>query len=397
MTRAPRLALLAILAAALLALATPKVARALERNFAGSAQVDYHLVPTVPGANARSVAFDGFTVEAAMKLTVDFSEKLSAQVKVCYGCHGIEDDMAYLDYRVAPELTFRFGRFSPSFGNFNLRHDPANHRLADKPLPYDMGRMLRLRAWNMGVLPSPFPDNGLEINGKLSFGDDVSVDYAAYAVAGFKGDTSGVDLDFIRSRDPAQYYVDNNGRPTVGGRLAFNARLGELTDATLGASIMRGTFDPSNQLTYTIAGADLVFRFDRTNLRFEYLVRRQEFDVSDPTRFKYEVPAGGDFFMKHGAYAELEQPLSDAIDVVGRVDGMYRVGNVLAQAPANPVPPDGLLDKHSSVVRYTVGASVSVERGLRLKASTELWQFSDEDARGSTRALGLHVGAVGTF
>ena len=38
-----------------------------------------------------------------------------------------------------------FGRFTPSFGDFPVRHDPANHRTNDKPLPYDMGRMLHIR------------------------------------------------------------------------------------------------------------------------------------------------------------------------------------------------------------------------------------------------------------
>jgi len=79
--------------------------------------------------------------------------------------------MAYFDYRVADELAFRVGRFSPSFGAFNIRHDPANHATSDKPLPYDMGRMLRMNEWNLGVLPSPFPDNGVEIDGTHWFGE----------------------------------------------------------------------------------------------------------------------------------------------------------------------------------------------------------------------------------
>ncbi|HEX8789807.1 MAG TPA: hypothetical protein VF765_02565, partial [Polyangiaceae bacterium] len=149
----------------MLVLATPADALGLDANYAGSAQLDYFVVPTEKNLDARAIGFDGFTLEAALKLTADLSDHLSANVKVCYGCHGFEADMAYFDVRVIDELSFRVGRFSPSFGSFNIRHDPANHRLSDKPLPYDMGRMLRLRTWNLGVLPSPFPDNGLEIDG----------------------------------------------------------------------------------------------------------------------------------------------------------------------------------------------------------------------------------------
>src|SRR5262245_23595564 len=140
------------LAAAMLAAAT---AAATERNFAGSAQLDYLLVPNATSADRGRNVFDGFPTEVALKLAADVSDHLSANVKVCYGCHGFELPMAYFDFRVADELVVRAGRFSPSFGAFNIRYDPANHSTSDKPLPYDMGRMLRLSEWNLGVLPSP--------------------------------------------------------------------------------------------------------------------------------------------------------------------------------------------------------------------------------------------------
>jgi hypothetical protein len=381
--------LLAVLFAALAALLWPARASAIDRTFAGSAQLDYLFVPTEKGANAHGIGFDGFTTEASLKLGVDISDSLSANVKICYGCHGFEADMAYFDYRVADELNFRFGRFSPSFGAFNLRHDPANHGLSDKPLPYDMGRMLRRITWNNGVLPSPFPDNGLEIDGTHWFGERAQLDYAAYAVTGFKAQRDAFDLDFVQSRSPSLYYTDNNGRPTVGGRAALTIKMGERTDMTLGASGMYGAFDPDNHLTYTIVGADLSLRLGQTNVRAEYLVRRQEFDTSDPTRFKYPVVlSNGDFFTKHGAYLELEQPLSPRVGILARVDGMYRAGNVAKTSD---------LSKTSSVGRATLGATINVERGLRLKMSTELWDFSDQDASGKTVEVGMHFGAVGTF
>jgi hypothetical protein len=382
-------AVFAVSAAAVFALVRPRSAGAVEHHFAGSAQFDYLFVPTQPRASARDLALDGFTTEATLKLAVDVSERLSGNVKVCYGCHGFEADMIYFDYRLGDELSVRAGRFSPSFGNFNLRHDPGNHRLSTKPLPYDMGRMLRIREWNMGVLPAPFPDNGVEIGGTHWFGESVQLDYATYAVTGFKGEASGFDLDFRESRVPDLYYVDNNSRPTVGGRLALTLKLGESSDATLGSSGMYGTYDPGNRLTYAILGADLVFRFQRTNLRMEYLVRRQQFDTSDPTRFKYVLPpSGGSFFAKHGAYLELEHPIMKDVDVIGRIDAMYRAGNVAAAST---------LSRESSVVRWTIGTAIGLERGLKLKASTELWRFSDADGRGRKIELGIHLGLVGTY
>lgn len=382
-----RVVALVVALAALLAGIAP--ARALERNFAGSAQLDYHLVPTAKDVKASPNGFDGFTMEFAGKLAVDFSERVSANMKVCYGCHGFEADMMYFDVRLADELNFRVGRFSPSFGAFNLRHDPANHRLSDKPLPYDMGRMLRMRTWNMSVLPSPFPDNGIEINGSKFVGP-LQLDYAVYGVTGFKADARPNDIDFKLSRTPATYYVDNNARPTVGGRIAATYRLGESSDVTWGASGMFGTYDPENKETYLIYGTDLSMRFDRTNVRFEYLARRTTMDVTDRTLFKYVVAdTNGDYFMKHGAFAEVEQALTPELDLIGRVDGLLRTGNVLTASD---------LVSRSSVLRYTVGTAYAIERGLRIKFSTELWQFSNtETGHDRKLELSVHTSLAGSF
>ncbi len=373
---------------ALLALvASP--ARALDRTFAGSVQLDEHVAPAEPSTDARSQVFQGFTAELSGKLAVDISEHVSANVKVCYGCHGFETDMAYFDLRVADELNFRVGRFSPSFGAFNLRHDPANHKLADKPLPYDMGRMLRMRDWNLGVLPSPFPDNGVEIDGTHWFGDRTELDYAVYAVAGFRADESALDLDFVQSHTGSLYYVGTNNTPAGGARAAVTTKLGSSSDLTLGASGMYGTFDPENRFAYAIFGADAWLRIGRTNLRAEWLARRQQFDTSNAAALKYSVPSsGGDFFVKHGAYVELEQPLAAGVDLLGRVDGLVRLGNVAAGSP---------LSNDATVLRYTVGASFVVARGIRLKLSPELWQFDYADAAGRKLETSLHVAVAGAI
>jgi hypothetical protein len=378
---------LVVVVASLVAPLLSAPAWAIDRTFSGSAQLDYLFVPTEKGANASAIGFDGFTTEANVKVAADISEHLSANVKLCYGCHGFEADMAYFDYRVKDELNIRVGRFSPSFGAFNVRHDPANHGLSDKPLPYDMGRMLRRTDWNEGVLPSPFPDNGIEVNGTHWFGEKAQLDYAAYLVSGFKASENALDLDFVQSR--STYYVDNNSRPTGGGRASLTLALSKTSDATLGASGMYGTFDPMNRLTYGIFGGDFSLRLGQTNIRMEYLVRRQEFDTSDPTLFKYPIaPKNGNFFLKHGAYIELEQPVSGRVTMLGRIDGLYRDGNVAATSE---------LLRRSDVGRATFGSLFTVERGLRVKASTEVYKFSDEDANGRTVEVGFHLAFVGVF
>jgi hypothetical protein len=361
-------------------------AAAIDHTFAASAQADYSFAPE----NLRrpdTPQFDGATVEVAMKLSADLSDHFSANVKVCFGCHGFETDMAYLDYRFADELNVRVGRFSPSFGAFNLRHDPANHRLSDKPLPYDMGRMLRLRDWNMGVLPSPFPDNGVELSGTHWFGNRAQLDYAGYAVSGFKGDYSGFDLDWVQSRSGSYYYLDNNEVPSFGGRVALTVKLGDRSDLTLGGSGTAGTFDQNRELWYWIFGADAALRIGKTTLRAEWLMRRQEFDP-DGVALRYVITDDNAFFVKHGAYLELEQPLTSRVDLVVRADGMLRIGDVPVNSP---------LDKESAVGRLTLGIAVLAERHFRIKASSELWQFTDPDVRGVKTEASFHLGAVGTF
>jgi len=384
--RTPLLALL-LAVSALLAVLTPRPSLGLERNFAGSAQLDYKFLVSQPNASAQPISVDGFITELALKMAVDVSDHFSANVKVCYGCHGFEMAMGYIDYRVADELNFRVGRFSPSFGAFNLRHDPANHHLPDKPLPYDMGRMLRSEQWAEGVLPSPFPDNGIEINGTHWFGNALELDYALYAITGFKADRGAFDLDFDLNRMPM--YWDNNNRPTVGARVATTFRLSTISDITFGASGQYGKYDPDLKFAYAIVGADVWFRSGRTDLRFEYLARRQEFDTSNPAAYRYEVPRkGGDFWVKHGAYIELKQPLSNWIDLIGRVDGMYREGNVQLESP---------LAQKSTVLRYTLGTMFTIEQGLRAKLATELYDFSDVDEAGHHTDVVVNAAIVGTY
>lgn len=365
-------------------LASPAWAQDIERNFAGSAQLDYFAVPTT--MPARPLGFDGFTTELSLKVAVDFTERLSANIKICYGCHGFETDMAYVDLRVADELNFRVGRMNPSFGDFPLRHDPANHKANSKPLPYDMGRMLRRDEWNMSVLPSPYVDNGLEINGTHWFGDDVQLDYAAYIVSGLKGSPDGTDLDFIQSRSGSLYYVDNNSEPAFGGRVALTLNFSDNVNATLGGSGMYGHYDPTASLGYFIAGADLYLRIEQLSVRAEYLLRRTEMALGDnpEAKFRYQfTDPSKSFFVKDGFYVEAELPILPVLEAFARFDGLRRAGNV----PVN----SGLRSK-SAVLRYTAGLNLIIFQGLRIKLSGEFWDFSDFKDE-----VGLHLGVVANF
>jgi len=368
----PRLvvACAAALAAGLTAGSGVAAADSLERNFAGSIQLDYMAVPSE--SIGRKIALDAATVEVSMKVTQDFGDNVSASIKLCVACHGIEAGMAFFDLRVADELNFRVGRFTPQFGSFPIRHDPANHRTSDKPLPYDMGRMLRFSEWNMGILPSPWVDNGIELSGAHYFTDDVRLDYAAYAVGGPRAANDAADFDYKLSRSGDAYYVDNNSRPSLGGNVALNIVAGKTT-ITAGASGTFGTYDPQNKLHYQIAGAHLMLQLSRVFLRAEYLARRTEMALGDDpaARFKYGPGKNGKFdpyFLKQGFYTELEMPVTDRVDLIARWDGLRRQGNVLRTSE---------LRSDSALLRYTLGTSIKVRGATRIKLSGEFYDFSD--------------------
>jgi hypothetical protein len=382
---------LAVASLGVAVVATTAVADSFERNFVGSVQLDYMGVPTE--SIGRKLGFDGATTELSLKLAQDFGPHVSSNVKLCVACHGLEVGMAFFDLRVADELDFRVGRFTPGFGEFPLRHDPANHATSDKPLPYDMGRMLRLREWNLGVLPSPWVDNGLEISGTHFFGSHTQIDYSVYAVSGPRAASENpIDFEYAQSRSGQTYYIDNNSRPAVGGRFAWSLTFDDLR-MSIGASMMTGTYDENARLKFRIYGGHAVIRFKNITLRGEYLRRRTKMALGpDPaTRFTYGPRSDGTYdpwFLKDGFYTELEMPIAWRIGAVLRWDGLHRVGNVLA---SNTVGVDGL-SNDAGILRYTVGSTLRLRGALRLKLSGEFYDFRD-----FTNEIAVHLGVAGPF
>ena len=355
---------------ALAVAAAAAVARAESHHtLAGSLQLDYLVVPTNIDANQDT--FDGMTAELSLKYSVDFTSNAAASVKVCFACHGFEAAGAYVDLRAADELSVRIGRLTPEFGSFPQRGDPANHHSNDKPLPYDMGRMLHHRAWNEGILPAPWVDNGVELLGTRFVGSG-RVDYAAYILSGPKGTDQNGDIDFIASRDPNRYYVDNNSEPAAGARLSGTIDFDTTGHGvTFGASVMAGHYDAARQLGFAIGGADLVLNLDGLVLRAEYLVRRTEIAVTAaPNIWRYAAGTPGisdDHFLKHGFYGELDVPLG-GVDLFARFDGLLRFGNALTSSG---------LSSTARLLRYTAGGSVRISENIRIKASAEYYQSSD--------------------
>ncbi len=361
------------------------IAMLADVNFAGSIYVNQPTLLThVQGQEKRDVLGDttyGMNAEASFKVVADVQDNVSASAKVCFGCHGFMADMAYFDWSVYDQFNVRAGRFPVPFGEFYLRHDPANHRAATKPLPYEMGRMLRRTQYNLSVLPEPYPDNGVELFGTFR-GDVAELSYSAYAVAGLKGDSTAGDLDFIRSR--TEYVADNNRSPSAGGRLtlAFPNLPGKSWRwFALGASGMWGHYDDNDDLSYMLGGLDLYTRIDKLNIRGEVMLRRTEIP-NHPADFKEALR---DLYVqREGFYFELDGPLAEHFEWLARVDGFRRRG-------ALPLT-STLTDSNSGILRYTAGFNILPITGIKVKLEYEFWNFSEFSS-----AQIVHTGLVGTF
>jgi len=280
---------------------------------------------------------------------VDITERMSVSVKMCFGCHGVEVDQAYAELHLHDAFNVRIGRFNVPIGEFNVRHDPANYLTPSKPLPYAMGDMLHYTRdeFNLGVVPTPYSDDGIEIFGGVQLGEGVLLDYTVYAVKGFAGQN---DLDFAASRR----FTDNNSTPAGGVRLV----------ASLGP-VSIGTYDARDNLFYYIAGGEAYARVQKLVLRGEYIVRRTDIDTTVPGyQFQIKEP----YFLKHGWYGQVDWEPEEHVSLIYRFDGLRRSGIPL---------PDSTLDEvFTGVVRHTAAVAARPWGGVLLKAGYEWWTFS---------------------
>jgi len=120
----------------------------------------------------------------------------------------------------------------------------------------------------------------------------------------------------------------------------------------------------------------------------------------DPTRWQYQLPLLADrsdftetlFSVKDGWYVEVDAPVNRRVELVGRWDGIRRIGNVPVGVP---------LDFNAGMMRGTVGANFIIARGYRVKSSVEYWRIwgvrNDQGSPVPENGLGLHLSVVATF
>jgi hypothetical protein len=282
-------------------------------------------------------------------------------------CHGITVDQAYGEIRINSLVNIEAGRINVPFGDFYLRHDPANDAFLSKPLPYAMGHMLRFQSdrFNLGVIPIPYVDHGASIFGDVWIRDTVQIWYSGYAVNGFR---SSVPRDFaFKSQLGDAGFSDNNDDVAWGGRLALAGG-----PFTAGTSYLRGEYDPDSKYAYEIWGVDASAYWRGLQLRAEYAERDTKVSENDVR----------DTLYKKGFYVQLEAPAGQYLALVGRFDGLLREGPSLGTDN----------DESSGVVRFTAGVNVIPTIHYALRVQYQHWRFTDFDDSDV-----LHVGVVATY
>jgi hypothetical protein len=356
----------ALPAAAVLAfLVAVPAAHASRWDWSGSVSVDQnHLVQV---ERADELGMTGAVVEWSLKTTVDVSDKITVNTKLCTSCHGITVDQAYAELRYLPQVNLEVGRINVPFGDYYLRHDPSSDAFQSRPLPYAMGHMLRYQAdqFNLGVLPMPYVDHGASVFGDVWIRDRLQVWYTLYGVNGFR---SGTSRDFTFKDQVADAgFDDNNQSASWGGRVVLAEG-----PASAGASYLRGDYDPAADFAYEAWGVDGALYLRGIQLRGEYLERAT--DVLGET--------DRETLRKKGFFVSLEVPVRERFAVVGRFDGLLREGPALATVN----------DDTSGIVRWTAGLNVMPTIDYSLRFQFEYWRFSDFDGVGV-----FHVGAVTTY
>jgi hypothetical protein len=332
-------------------------ARAVDVTFAGSGALDYRAFAghRPPGSDLPSaIGTESLVFELAQKLIVDVSPRMSATVKICFGCHGIEVDQAFAELHLTDSVNFRIGRINVPVGEFNTRHDPANYTAPSKPLPYAMGDMLYYGRddFNLGVVPTPYVDDGIEVFGSVAMGE-VLFDYSVYGVKGFAGQN---DLDFAASRR----FADNNLTPAVGGRAVLS-----VGPVSIGGSIGGGNYDAHDELAYFLFGGEAYARWGPFVLRGEYIARRTDINPKLPG---YRFAIRETYIIKEGYYGQLDWELGENLSLIYRFDALNRNGV--------PLPGSRIDEVFAGIQRHTGAVALRPWGGVLLKAGYERWLFS---------------------
>ncbi|OGU09815.1 MAG: hypothetical protein A2W29_05480 [Gemmatimonadetes bacterium RBG_16_66_8] len=167
---------------------------------------------------------DGFSTELRRFNIFLFSSigsriRIISELEFEHGTEEIKLETALLDFQVNPSFVLRGGILLPPVGAFNVNHDSPRWEVVERPLV------------STEIIPATLSEVGFGAHGRL-FPRAFTMTYDVYLTNGL-GD--GIVLNehgrtrLASGKGHGLVGQDNNGRPSVSGRIGFRRRaLGEL-------------------------------------------------------------------------------------------------------------------------------------------------------------------------
>lgn len=140
--------------------------------------------------------------------------RLISELEFEDGTAEISLETALIDFEINPALVLRAGILLPPIGAFNVNHDSPRWDFIDRPIV------------STEIIPATLSEVGFGAHGRL-YPAGMTLTYDAYVTNGL---TDGVILNdrgrtsLAAGKNPAQFEEDNNGSPTVSGRVAISRR-----------------------------------------------------------------------------------------------------------------------------------------------------------------------------
>jgi hypothetical protein len=185
--------------------------------------------------------------------------RIAAELEFEEGGEEIKLEYAAIDLAIHPMLTFRAGAILAPLGRFNLAHDSPRNEFTDRPLV------------STEVIGTALTEVGLGVLGPVPLGNRGRLTYELYLVNGFhaglvEDSPGGTRIPMGRGN-----FEDNNGSPSVVGRVAYSPRLG----FELGLSGHHGAY---NQ--FVLEGEAVEERQDLTLLALDFEATLAEVELS---------------------------------------------------------------------------------------------------------------------
>ncbi|MFY0628028.1 MAG: hypothetical protein JXR07_17150 [Reichenbachiella sp.] len=224
------------------------------------------------------ISADGFGMELRrfnifIYATVHDRIKFISELEFEHGTEEIALETALVDFEIHPAFVFRMGILLPPIGYFNQNHDSPKWEFIDRPLV------------STQIIPSTLSEMGLGFYGKVPLKRNM-ITYELYLVNGLgpgiiENESNRTLLD--EGKRPEMFGGDNNGIPSITGRLAFKSN----TIGEFGVSGYTGIYN-----NFEIDGIDVDEKRRVSLFALDYQMQISKLKIVGETAWSFiDIPA----------------------------------------------------------------------------------------------------------